>query len=308
MDIGPSEVTKADNKSPSPEQPRKRRSWWRMTSATFLALITDRASMAAAGCAFYATLALFPAISTLVSVYGLVFDRETIEQQLRVLRGLLPPQAFELIVNRVHDLVTQPASQLGIKLVVGSVITFWSAATGTKSLLSALNVAYNVNEQRSFLVFQAVTLGMTFAAMLLVVLGIAVLVFIPVVINFVGLGAESGQLIHAAGSIMLIIFAFGSIFALFRIGPSRLIRSDQRILPGVAAATLLWLGASACLNFYVANLNNLGATYGSIAAVVGIMLWFYLTAYAILVGAEFNAQLESGATRHRAGTGQVPPS
>jgi len=257
--------------------------------------------MAAAGCAFYATLALFPAITMLVSVYGLAFDRESIEQQLRVLHGLLPPPAFELIANRVHDLVTQPTSQLGVRLVVGLVITFWSAATGTKSLLSALNVAYNVNEQRGFLRFQMVTLGITLAAMIVVVVGIAVLVFVPVVINFVGLQAESGELIHAAGSGMLILFASASIFVLYRVGPARAGRAKRRILPGVGAATLLWLMVSGALNFYVANLTNLGATYGSIAAVVGIMLWFYLTAYAVLIGAELNAQLEAEAERDEQG-------
>ena len=248
--------------------------------------------MAAAGCAFYATLALFPAISTLVSIYGLAFKLETIEQQLRLLHGLLPPAGYNLIANRVHDLVTQPSAQLGLKLIISFLVTFWSANTGTKSLLSALNVAYDVNEERSFLRFQAVTLGLTFSAIVVVVLGIAVLVAIPVVVNGIGLGAESTQLIHGSGVFMLVLFAAASIFVLYRVGPARKHRRRQRLLPGVIAATLLWLAASAGLNFYIANLTNLGVTYGPIAAVIGIMLWFYLTAYAVLVGAELNAQLE----------------
>jgi membrane protein len=149
-----------------------------------------------------------------------------------------------------------------------------------------------VNEERSFLRFQVVTLGLTFSAILVVVLGIAVLVAIPVVINGIGLGAESAQLIHGSGVFMLVLFAAASIFVLYRIGPARKHRRRQRLLPGVVTATLLWLAASAGLNFYIANLTNLGVTYGPIAAVIGIMLWFYLTAYAVLVGAELNAQLE----------------
>lgn len=266
--------------------------WWNIVSGTALSLVSDRGSMAAAGCAFYATLALFPAISTLVSIYGLAFDRETIEQQLRLLHGLLPGAAYNLISGRVHDLVTQPSSQLGLKLIVSFLVTFWSANTGTKSLLSALNVAYDVNEERSFLVFQGVTLGLTLSAIIVVVLGIAVLVFVPVVVNDIGLGADSAPLIHAVGLTMLVLFAALSIFVLYRVGPARKHRTRQRLLPGVFTATVLWLAASAGLNFYIANLTNLGATYGSIAAVIGIMLWFYLTAYAVLVGAELNAQLE----------------
>jgi membrane protein len=278
---------------------RRRRTWqdWRgMLFATFEALVSDRGSMAAAGCAFYATLALFPAITTLVSLYGLVFNSANVEPQLRYLSGLLPPPAFALIADRVHDLVGQPPAQLGIHFIVSFVVTFWSAATGTKSLLSALNVAYDVPEQRSFFRFQIVALGMTFAAMLVAVLGITVLVFIPVVINFIGLTAHSAALIHTAGLGMLVAFVAVANAVLFRIGPSRSRKSGQRIVPGAAAATLLWLVASALLTFYVANLTSFGATYGSIAAVVGIMLWFYLTAYVVLLGAELNAQLEEDAS------------
>ncbi len=278
---------------------RRQRTWrdWRgMLVATFEALVSDRGSMAAAGCAFYATLALFPAITTLVALYGLVFNSANVEPQLRYLSGLLPPAAFALIADRVHDLVGQPPAQLGIHFIVSSVVTFWSAATGTKSLLSALNVAYNVPEQRSFLRFQMVALGMTLAAMLVAVLGIAVLVFIPVVINFIGWTAHGAALIHGAALGMLVAFVAASNAALFRIGPSRRRKSGQRIVPGAAVATLLWLVVSVLLTFYVANLASFGATYGPIAAVVGIMLWFYLTAYVVLLGAELNAQLENEAS------------
>jgi membrane protein len=283
------------NEAPQPKK-RRRRKWWRIITETALAMITDRGSMAAAGCAFYATLALFPAITMLVSIYGLVFDKEAVEQQLRLLHPILPPPAFVLVANRVDELVAQPPGQLGLRLIIGTAVTFYSAVTGTKSLLSALNVAYDVTEQRSYLLFQLLTMGITFGAMMVVVLGIALLVFVPVVINFIGLQAEAGQLIHAAGLLFLLFVASGSFYLLYRIGPSRHREADQRIMPGVVTATCLWLAASAGLNYYVANLSNLGATYGSIAAVVGIMLWFYLSAYSVLVGAELNARLEEDAS------------
>jgi len=292
----------------TPLRPRyPRRGWqeWRgILTATAEALISDRCSMAAAGCAFYATLALVPAISTLVSLYGLVFSPANVEPQLRYLRGLLPAPAFALISSRVHDLVSQPSGQLGFHLVVGLLITFWSSGTGTKSMLSALNVAYNVEEQRGFLRFQAISLGMTLAAMLSAVLGIAVLVFVPVVINFVGLEAHAAALIHAAGLVMLLAFVAASIAVLYRVGPSRGRKHVQRIAMGTTVATLLWLAASMLLTFYVANLSNFDSTYGPLATVVGIMLWFWVTVYAVLVGAELNAQLEAW----EAGPGMPPTS
>jgi membrane protein len=296
LDTGPSRIQDFKSEAPEPQKPRRRRKWWRILSGTALAMITDRGSMAAAGCAYYATLALFPAITILVSIYGLVFDKEAVEQQLLLLHPILPSPAFALVADRVHDVVAQPVGQLGLRLVVGSAVTFYSAVTGTKSLLSALNVAYNATEQRSYLIFQVVTMGITFGAMVVVVLGIALLVFVPVVINFIGLEAEAGQLIHAAGMLFLLFVASGSFYLLYRVGPSRHRRADQRVIPGVVTATCLWLAVSAGLNYYVANLSNLGATYGSIAAVVGIMLWFYLSAYSVLVGAELNAQLEQDAS------------
>jgi membrane protein len=292
VDTETAQIHELRREQPEPQRPRGVRRWGRIIVNTGFSLITDRCSMAAAGCAYYATLALFPAMTILVSVYGLAFDKEAVEQQLRLLHGILPPPAFALVADRVHALVAQPSGQLGIGLVVSSAVTFYSAVTGTKSLLSALNVAYNVNEQRGYLLFQALTMGITFGAMVVVVLGIALLVFAPVVINFIGLQAEAGQLIHAAGMLFLLFVASGSFYLLYRVGPSRVHRANQRIFPGVVTATCLWLVASAGLNYYVANLSNLGATYGSIAAVVGIMLWFYLSAYSVLVGAELNGQLE----------------
>lgn len=294
MDIPSGQPVGLRNTTPRPRH--RRRGWqeWRgILTATFEALISDRCSMAAAGCAFYATLALFPAISTLVSIYGLVLSPASVEQQLNYLRGLLPMPAFELIAGRVHDLVTQPPAQLGFRLVLGLVITFWSAATGTKSVLSALNVAYNVDEQRSFLRFQAVALGMTLAAMLVAVLGIAVLVFVPVVIEFIGLEAHAAALIHAAGMVMLLAFVAVSTAVLYRVGPSSARKQVQRIAPGTTVATLLWLVASILLTFYVANLSSFGATYGPLAAVVGVMLWFWVSVYAVLVGAQLNVHLDA---------------
>jgi membrane protein len=265
-----------------------------MLVATLRSLVSDRGSMAAAGCAFYATFALLPAITMLVSIYGLVFSRADIAAQLHYLHGLLPAPGFVLITNRVHTIVAERPTQLGIHLIVSSIIVFWSSATGTKSLLSALNVVYGVVEEpRGFLRYQAVTLGMTLAAMIVGALAIAILVFIPIAINSVGLTSHAAALTHALAMVLLVTFVAAAIAVLYRIGPSPTPRAGQRILVGTVAATALWLIASALLNMYIKMLPAFGATYGPIAAVMGVMLWFYVSAYAILFGAELNAELES---------------
>lgn len=259
---------------------------------TLRASTTDRVSLAAAGCAFYATLALFPAISMLISVGGIILSPTTAEQQLITLSGLLPPPAFSLIEDRVHQLVGQTNGSLNLHLLVSFVLTFWSSATGSKSVLSAVNVAYDVTEQRPFLQFQAIGLAMTLVAVMCAVLAISVLLLLPPAINFLGLASHGGGLIHAAGLAMLIAFFFVAISLLYRFGPSRPKPPRRRITPGAALATVLWLIASELLSLYVSQIGAFGATYGSLGAAVGVMLWFYVSAYAVLLGAELNARLE----------------
>jgi membrane protein len=274
---------------------RPRFDWPTFRTVTIGALkesISDRVSLAAAGCAYYATLALFPAISMLISVYGLAFNVVSVEEQLEVLRDLLPAPAFTLIDERVHTLVTQPSGTLSMGLLVSLVLTFWSAATGTKSVLSALNVAYDTTEQRSILGFQLIALTMTLSAIAAAATAIAVLVFLPAVISFIGISMHGAEWVNWLSTIMLIVLVGGAIALLYRLGPSRRPPPNQHILSGALLATALWLIASVALSYYVSHIASFGATYGPLGAVVAIMLWFYVSAYAVLLGAEVNAQLE----------------
>ncbi|HYZ23723.1 MAG TPA: YihY/virulence factor BrkB family protein [Rhodopila sp.] len=266
--------------------------WHALLTRTLRASTTDRMSLAAAGCAFYATLALFPAISMLISIGGLVLDPVTSEQQLFALSGLLPAPAYGLIADRVHQLVHQSGGSLSLRLFVSFLLTFWSSSSGAKSVLSAVNVAYDVTEQRSFLTFQLVGLAVTLLSFLCAILAVAVLLLLPAAVAFVGLSTYGGALVHAVGLSMLVGFFFAAVAVLYRYGPSRPPPPDPRIKPGATLATVLWLIASELLSLYVSKLGTFGATYGSLGAAIGIMLWFYVSAYAVLLGAELNAHME----------------
>ena len=273
--------------------------WKKVIKRTFSEMISDRIGLAAAGCAFYATLALFPAISTLVSLYGLAFDPNTVEPQLRVLRDLLPRPAFQLISERVHTLVTQPRGTLTIGLIIGTLITLWSASAGTKSMIAALNIAYEEKESRSFVRFQATALSMTLFAIVGAALAVALLVFLPAVLDFIprhfGFEAvESGtqRLIQLGSPLVMLVFVGSAFSLLYRFGPSRRSAGWHWITPGSLLATLLWLLASAAFSYYVGHVASYDATYGPLGAVVGIMMWFFVTAYVVLLGAELNAELE----------------
>ena len=268
------------------------RGWKAVLRRTFVEILTDRVSLVAAGCAFYATLALFPAISMMISVYGLLFDPLTVEPQLAVLRDLLPPSAWQLISERVHMLVTKPPVTLGLSLLLSTGITLWSSATGIKSILAALNIAYEERERRSFLRFQLTAFAITLCAIVSAVVGLALLVGLPYALAFLGVSAHQKFLIRTASFGLLVLSILVGLSLLYRYGPSRRMPKWHWVTPGSLAATLLWIAVSALFSFYVAQFATYDATYGPLGTVVGVMMWFYVTVYAVLLGAELNAELE----------------
>ncbi|MBV8092312.1 MAG: YihY/virulence factor BrkB family protein [Acetobacteraceae bacterium] len=265
--------------------------WRAVLGRTFREIISDRISLVAAGCAFYATLALFPAISMLIFIYGLLFDPVTVEPQLQTLQELLPPEAYSLIASRVHQLVTQKHA-LGIGLIVSILITFWSATTGTKAVISALNVAYEEKESRTILQFQLTAFIMTLCAMFGGVLCIAGLVFLPAVLAFLGLSTYTWLLLRLSSMIVLLAFIVLSLSALYRFGPCRHAAKWEWITPGSLLATILWLIASVLLSYYIGHIASYDLYYGPLGAVVCVMMWFYVSVYAMLLGAELNSELE----------------
>ncbi len=266
--------------------------WKAVIRRTLIEMLTDRVSLAAAGVAFYATLALFPAISMLISVYGLWFDPVTVEPQLEALRGLLPPSAYDLITERVHQLVSKPRDSLGFSLLVSSALTLWSSATGVKSMLGALNLAYEEKETRNFLTFQLLAFTMTICTILGGVVCLAILVGLPATLNALGLSGHQSTLIRLASLGLLIVFVTFALSLLYRYGPARRVAKKRWVTPGSMVATLLWMLASVLFSFYVSRFATYDATYGSLGTVVGMMMWIYVSAYAVLLGAELNAELE----------------
>jgi membrane protein len=270
---------------------RRHQRAWSVTCGTAKAMISDKVSLVAAGCAFYATLALFPAISMLVFLYGLAFDPVTVEPQLSHLQQVLPAPVYMLIDERVHQLVSQQHGSLTIGLVISTLVTLWTSATGTKSLLAGLNLAHGVPEQRGFLRFQAVAFGMTLCTIMAVVLAIAILVFLPAAISVIGLSDYQGGLIWMSSLGLLVGVIFLMLTVLFRYGPAHRPHRLRAVLPGAVLATLLWMVASTLFSLYVGRLASYDRTYGPLAAAVGVMMWLWVSVYVILLGAELNAEL-----------------
>lgn len=273
--------------------------WRRALHAAGWEAMSGEMSLAAAGCAFYATLSLFPAISTLISLYGLLFNPQTIEPQLLYLSHFMPPDAYQLIERQITNLVSGGKTGLGVGLVISVMITLYSSASGTKSLIYALNMIHKREETRGIVRFQVVSLGMTLMAILGAILAIGVLVILPLVFSFLGLGGAAQTLALALGFAVMIVFMALALALFYRYGPSfrrpgR--RGRHHIAEGAIVAIALWLLVSYLFAVYVTDFASYNRTYGPLATIVGLMMWFYLTAYALLFGALLNAGLDRETT------------
>jgi membrane protein len=272
--------------------------WKRALWSAGWTLFSGEISLVAAGCAFYATLALFPAITTLISLYGLVFNPLSVVPQLVYLRHFMPPAAFQLIATRIQQTVSQGTTSLGIGLAISLIFTLYSAASGTKSLIYALNVIHKKEDSRSIIKFQLVTLGMTLLAILGSILAIGVLVVLPLIFTFFGFGADSSVMALVIGFILLLAFMGLALSLLYRYGPAfkRTPREGgHAIIPGASVAVMFWLLLSYLFAVYVGQFAAYNRTYGPLATLIGLMMWFYLTAYTILFGALLNAALDNEA-------------
>lgn len=252
----------------------------------------DHISLVAAGTAFFGLLAIFPAMTALVSLYGLVADPVTIREHVEAMRGVVPESGLEMIESQLKRIVEQGETANGITFLIGLATALWSANAGMKALFEAMNVAYDETESRSFLWRTAVSLGLTLGAMLMLVLFMTAIAVVPAVINFIGLKGAAQWLASLLRWPMILVLAGGALAVLYWFGPSREKAQWRWISPGSVFASIGWIAASIVLSWYLANFADYNETYGSLGAIIGLMMWFWLSALVILVGAELNAALD----------------
>lgn len=255
------------------------------------AIEKDNLALISAGVAFWAMLALFPAIAAVIGLYGLIADPATIRSHLETLRQILPDSAYEIIAGQVDSLLAQE-SGLGIASVVAIVISLWSARLGVKALVTGLNVVYDRADSRGFLRQILVALSLTALLIAVVLVAFAAVVVVPATIALLPLGSVGEWIADLARwPIALVAVAIGLV-VLYRYGPNRTRPQVRWVTWGAALATLLWLVGSLLFSLYVANFANYNETYGSLGAIVGLLMWFYLSAFVMLLGAELNAEME----------------
>jgi len=268
------------------------RGWMDILWRVYGQIGTDRVLAVAAGVTFYALLAIFPAITALVSLYGLFADPATAQDHFAELAGLLPGDSLALIGDQMKRVASGDDVKLGFGFVLGLGIALWSANAGMKALFDALNIAYEETERRGFIALTLLTLGFTLCAIIFVLCAMALIVVLPLLFSAVGFSATAGTVAAWARWPILFLGVCLGLCILYRYGPSRERAKWRWVTVGAVVAALVWMAASATFSWYVANFASYNETYGSLGAVIGFMTWLWISAIIVLVGGELNSEIE----------------
>jgi membrane protein len=268
------------------------RAWKDILWRVFLSSSEDRVMYTAGGVAFFALLAVFPGLATVVSLYGLFADSSTISQHVSVLAGILPPGVLELLADQMRRVAGQRPDTLGLAFVAGLLIALWSANSGMAALFDALNVVFKEKERRSLLRFYLTTFLFTLGGVAVLICAVAGVVVLPTMLAPIGL-ASSSELVISIGRWPLLLALIGiGLSLVYRYGPSRRDAKWRWVTWGSAVAALTWIAASMLFSVYVANFDSYNRTYGTLGAGVGFMVWMWLSIVIVLVGGELNAAME----------------
>jgi membrane protein len=273
------------------------RGWIEVLKRLFRSFNDDRIMLVAGGVTFYLLLALFPALAAFVSTYGFFADPATVTQHVALLDDLVPVDGLQIIHDHLDNLATQDRGALGFGIILGLAVAFWSANNGVKAIFEALNIAYGEKEKRSFLHLNGLALTFTLGAMLTAVLMIAALGVVPVVLSFMRLDSMSETLLSVARWPLLVLVLGVGVLLLYRFGPSREPAKWRWLTWGAIFSTITWIAASAGFSYYLQNFAQYNVTYGSLGAIIGFMMWTWISVIILVLGAELNAAMEHQTVR-----------
>lgn len=262
--------------------------FWRVIAATS----RDRVFLIGAGVSFYLLLALFPTLGALVSLYGFFADPSGIASSLSTFSEILPPGAYELVVDQLESLAEQKSSSLSFGFFTGLGIALWSSHNGVMALFDAMNIAYNEREKRGLVHINLLALAFTLGMLFIMIALLTALAVLPAVLSFLWLDGwiETIVLILRWPLVLLLVGFAGS--CLYRFGPSREPAKLRWLTWGACLATGAWFLAALGFSFYLQHFANYSVTYGAFGSVAGFMIWLWLSAIIFIVGAEINAELE----------------
>jgi membrane protein len=266
--------------------------WWQVAQRVLSESSRDNLSVVSAGCAFYALFAVFPALSALIALYGLTADPATVELQFGMLSSVLPPQAYQIVIEQIRRIGETSNQSLGWGLVLSVGIALWSVSNLTQAMFAALNIAYEEPERRSLVRFYLSAFTFAILGIFSGVLMLLAIVYVPILFAYAGYSHTFELVVRIARWPLLALVVLIFLALLYRYGPCRRSAQWRWVTVGSVFATALWLAVSAGFSFYVSHFANYDRTYGSLGAVVVLLIWLYLSFYIVLLGAEVNAELE----------------
>ncbi|WP_299877830.1 YihY/virulence factor BrkB family protein [uncultured Sulfitobacter sp.] len=257
----------------------------------------DRVGLIAAGVAFYGLLALFPAITAILAIGGLLVDPVQIIGQLETLSGIVPAAAMDIVETQATAVAGSREGGLGLAAIFGIGLAIYSASKGMGSLIEGMNVAYDEQEERGFLRLKLETLALTVLLIIAVLVGFFIMTGLPILLRILSLGFLTEVVGTATILALLVTLTILGLGVLYRYGPSRDPAEVKWVTPGAIAASALWLVGSAMFAFYVANFGSYNESFGTLGGVIVLLMWLWISAYVIILGAELNAEMEAQ-TRH----------
>lgn len=268
------------------------RGWWQVVRRGAKAAKADNASILAAGVAFFGFLAIFPALIAALMLYGLIADPSQVAAQAQRLTNALPRSAGQVVSDQLTAATGAGGAALTVGVVLALLAALWSTSSGVSNLMTAINLAYDEDEDRGFVRLRATALVLTLVVIVFALLALALVAAVPVVFDAVGLGT-AGRVIGEIVRWVLLIGLFALVLALlYRIAPDRSPARWRWVSPGAIVATGLWIIGSVLFSLYVNFFGSYNETYGALAGVIVLMLWLYLTSYVVLLGAEINSESE----------------
>ena len=271
--------------------------WFQIARRGWKEFNADQMMLIAAGVAFYAFLSLVPALVAAMLVYGLVTEPAQVQSQIESMSGVLPASAQALLSDQLTSLAATSEQGLGIGLVVSLLASLWSASGGTGNLITAVNTAYDEEETRGFVQRKALALALTVGAIVVFVVTVALVAVFPAVENALSLPAPARLGVEALRWLLALAVLGVALAVLYRVAPDRDAPKMRWVSVGATLAVVVWIAASVAFSLYVDYFGSYGKTYGSLAGVVVLLLWLWLSIVAVLLGAEVNAESEKQTVR-----------
>jgi membrane protein len=268
------------------------RGWLDVLKRTRRGIRDTHASIIAAGVAFYAFLALVPALIALVIVYGLVADPADVKDQIGSFASAAPRDAQRLLTNQLTSITRSAGGAAGIGALIAIAGAVWSASSGMAALNTGLTVVNHETETRGFMKRRLFALVLTIFAVIGILLMLALVVALPSVLQAIDVGDIGKVAIGVARWVLLAAVLLSGLGVIFRYGPQRRRPRWRWVTPGAIVAVVVGLAASVGFSIYVTLMGNYNKTYGALGAIIVLLLWLYLMAFAVLFGAAMNAELE----------------